>query len=59
MSKYDPLANYLQGISKRKVRFSFAQIERILGTSLPATAHKQPGWWNGNSAVWLFEPPWV
>lgn len=54
MSKYDPLADYLTRLSKRRIRLTFAEIERILGTSLPASASKHPGWWNGNSAVWLY-----
>jgi hypothetical protein len=39
----------------RSVRLTFAQIEGILGTRLPASAAKHYGWWSGNSAVWVFE----
>lgn len=55
MSKYDPLAEYLRGVSKRGTRLTFDEIERILGTSLPPSAHKYQRWWNGNSAVWLYD----
>lgn len=54
MSKYDPLAAYLESQRKHGVRLTFRQIENILGTHLPASASKHPRWWNGNSAVWLF-----
>ncbi len=54
MSKYDPMASYLEAQRKRGVRLTFQQIESILGTKLPASASKYESWWNGNSAVWLF-----
>jgi len=54
MSKYDPLADYLTRLSKRRTRLTFAEIERILDASLPASASRHPGWWSGNSAVWLY-----
>jgi len=55
MSKYDPLATYLKAQPKRKVQLTFAQIETILGTKLPASAAKYYGWWSSDSAVWVFE----
>ena len=54
MSKYDQLASYLTAHRRRSVHLTFQQIEQILSTRLPASALKNSGWWNANSAVWVF-----
>jgi hypothetical protein len=45
MGKYDPLQDYLGAASEPLLRLTFAQVERILGISLPASARKHPAWW--------------
>ena len=50
MSKYDPL---LQHLAKSKALFltlSFVEIERILGASLPSSAHRHQAWWANEEA---------
>lgn len=47
MGKYDPLHVYLEGLpaGTREKTLSFAQIEAIIGASLPASAHRYREWW--------------
>ena len=45
MSKYDPLRHHLNRLKVKRWRASFDDIERSLGTRLPASAYKYPAWW--------------
>tara|TARA_R100000322_G_scaffold22153_7_gene14809 strand:- start:2941 stop:3204 length:264 start_codon:yes stop_codon:yes gene_type:complete len=45
MSKYDPLRHHLNRLKVKRWRASFDDVERILGTRLPASAYKYPAWW--------------
>ncbi|HEV2106813.1 MAG TPA: hypothetical protein VGR16_00970 [Thermomicrobiales bacterium] len=45
-SKYDPLRAYLAGLSEDRVTLTFAEIERIIGAALPASAWRAPFWAN-------------
>lgn len=45
MSKYEPLARYLDLQSRAEVIMSFADVEEILGTALPPSAFKYREWW--------------
>ena len=49
--KYTPLCDYLAGIGSNSVTISFAEIEEIIGDSLPPTAFN-PGlyetWWGND-----------
>lgn len=60
MGKYDPLRAFLEDHGQPLVKLSFAEIERILGTSLPESARKYPAWWenerdvtHGHAESWL------
>lgn len=59
MSKYDRLGEFLRKQSVERVPMSFADIERITATTLPASAHKHRPWWSNNptnsvmTRVWL------
>ena len=48
MSKYDQLGVYLSERSENNVRVRFAEIERILGFSLPRSAYIHRAWWSNN-----------
>ncbi|MBI3677296.1 MAG: hypothetical protein HY243_11855 [Proteobacteria bacterium] len=45
MSKYDPLSEFLKTQTTVQVPMTFAEIERVLGSKLPASAYKHPAWW--------------
>ena len=45
MAKYDALERHLSVLVPDEWNASFAEIERILGFGLPASARKFPAWW--------------
>jgi hypothetical protein len=45
MGKYEPLAAHLSARDTDSWSASFAEIETVLGTGLPPSAHKHPAWW--------------
>ena len=47
MSKYSPLSDFLAQRAEDDWRASFAEVEMVLGASLPKAA-KQPAWWIGS-----------
>lgn len=59
MSKYTPLADYLKRQGHERVPMTFAEIERVTGVKLPASATKHRPWWSNNpdnsvlTKVWL------
>lgn len=59
MSKYAPLGEYLKNQRGDRVPMSFADIERVTRSKLPASAHKHRPWWSNNptnsvmTRVWL------
>jgi hypothetical protein len=59
MSKYEPLGEYLKRQDKDQVPMTFAEIERVTGVKLPASASKHRPWWSNNpknsvmTKVWL------
>ena len=44
MAKYDTLKAYLARQSSEEMELSFAELERIIGDDLPASASR-PQWW--------------
>jgi hypothetical protein len=59
MSKYDPLGTFLRNRDANETPMTFAEIERVLGFSLPPKAQNHPAWWSNNPSnntmtkVWL------
>jgi len=59
MSKYEPLGEYLKNQGKDLVPMTFAEIERVTGVKLPASATKHRPWWSNNpdnsvmTKIWL------
>jgi hypothetical protein len=45
MGKYDPLYRRLMSSTEPTLRFTFAEIERILGEELPPSARRHQAWW--------------
>ena len=46
MAKYDPLRDWLRAQSSRsEITMRFADIEQLIGGSLPASAHRHRAWW--------------
>lgn len=59
MSKYDKLSKYLAAMDKPELQLSFADVEKVLGFSLPRSAYQYPAWWandetgHSHAAAWL------
>lgn len=50
MSKYTPLVEYLSRQPGAEIRLSFAEIERVICDTLPASAHNHRAWWSNLKA---------
>ncbi|MBE9111749.1 helix-turn-helix transcriptional regulator [Nodosilinea sp. LEGE 07298] len=59
-SKYYPLFEHLQGCKQVAVTLTFAEIEALMGRSLPASAFKKKHWWsNRGSIIALQGAAWI
>lgn len=59
-STYAPLREYLENRTESVVRLSFAEVERILQRSLPASARKYRPWWaNERSGTHVHARAWL
>jgi hypothetical protein len=59
MSKYAPLAEYLKRQTRERVPMTFAEIEKITGTKLPASAHRHRPWWSNNARNSVMTKVWL
>ncbi|WP_430641853.1 DUF7662 domain-containing protein [Bradyrhizobium cajani] len=50
VSIYDPLRHQLVQVQDRTVRLTFAEIEALLGRSLPASAYRFTAWWGNETS---------
>jgi hypothetical protein len=50
MAKYEPLHLHLKKQHLKRVRMSFAQIEKLLGEGLPPSASAHRAWWANEAA---------
>lgn len=48
MSKYESLGQFLKSRREGLVPMTFAEIENVIGTRLPPSAHKHRPWWSNN-----------
>jgi hypothetical protein len=46
MSKYEPLARYLNGLASDSWDAQLPEIEKVLGFVLPKSAYTYPAWWS-------------
>ncbi len=59
MSKYERLGDFLRSQHSAEVPMTFAEIERLLGFSLPSSARRYRAWWSNSASnstmteVWL------
>jgi hypothetical protein len=58
MSKYSPLGEFLRVQPTSEVRLSFADIERITRTKLPASARYR-AWWSNNPTNSVMTKVWL
>src|SRR5258708_13144629 len=58
MGKYSPLADFLRAQGRDEVPMTFAEIERIVGSSLPRS-HRYRSWWSNNSFNSVMTKVWL
>jgi hypothetical protein len=58
MSKYAPLGDFLRQQRGDEVRMTFAQIEKITGARLPASARYR-AWWSNNATNSVMTRVWL
>jgi hypothetical protein len=59
MGKYEPLSTYLTRQTAAEVALTFAQIESLIGASLPPVAHKHRAWWSNNASNNVMTKAWL
>ncbi len=57
--KYRPLLDYLRHCEQDEVTLSFAEIEALLGASLPSSARRDRGWWSNRRRGGLQAAAWL
>lgn len=58
MSKYDPLAHFLERSTASEIRMTFDEIEGILGFPLPPS-QTQRAWWSNNASNNVMTKAWL
>ena len=58
MGKYEPLGLFLNDQTRNQIPMTFAEIEEILGTKLPASK-QYPAWWSNNTGNNVMTRQWV
>ena len=51
MGKYEPLSTHLQAAKSGEWAATFAQVEQVLGFSLPPSARKYREWWSNQAGA--------
>ena len=59
MSKYEPLPQFLSAKNVCSLRLGFAQIENILGFTLPKSAYVHEAWWSNNETGHSHARSWM
>ncbi len=57
--KYAPLTAYLRAQRGAQVRMAFAEIERVIGAKLPASASSHRAWWSNNPLNNVMTKAWL
>ena len=58
MSKYKPLERHLRASGKPRLSLTFSQIERMVGSPLPASARRYPAWWSNSEGSHVQAQAW-
>ena len=58
MSKYDQLGVFLNAQKTQEVPMTFAEIERVIGTSLPRSC-RYPAWWSNSPSNNVMTQIWL
>ena len=56
---YEPLRTHLRRAKGEEVSLSFGDVERVLGRSLPASAHNHRAWWANHAGTHSHARSWL
>ncbi|HUJ04391.1 MAG TPA: hypothetical protein VLW75_12185 [Rhizomicrobium sp.] len=59
MSKYEPLGTFLKAKGAREIPLTFRDVEKILGTKLPASAYHHRPWWANEARGHVHAKAWL
>jgi len=59
MPRYQSLETYLRNRQAEEVPVTFEEIEAIIGTKLPSSAHDHRAWWSNNASNNVMTKSWL
>lgn len=59
MGKYEPLREFLKSQDRAEIRMTFSQIEKLIGSKLPASAQEHRAWWSNNPSNSVITKAWL
>lgn len=59
MGKYEPLRDYLSKQATSEVRMTFAEIEKVIGSTLPEKSKRSRPWWSNNPNNNVMTKEWL
>ncbi len=59
MSKYEPLEDHLRVSEQAELPMTFNEIEKIIGSGLPASAFRHRAWWSNNPTNSVITYAWL
>ncbi len=59
MNKYEPLKLHLKQVGLQSIPMTFAEIEALVGESLPNSAFKHRPWWSNNPSNSVITKAWL
>jgi predicted DNA-binding protein (UPF0251 family) len=58
-SKYFPLYQHLKGVTDERIKFTFAEIERIVAAALPDSAYSSRSFWSNRACGGIQAAAWL
>lgn len=58
-AKYEPLQTHLKSAGFDRIRMTFEEIERVIGTELPRSARRHRAWWSNNPSNSVITYAWL
>jgi hypothetical protein len=59
MGKYEPLREFLKKQGRTEIHMTFDQIEKLIGSKLPASASEHRAWWSNNPSNSVITKAWL
>ena len=59
MGKYEPLGQFLRKQKQERIRMSFSDIEKLIGSKLPKSSKSHRAWWSNNPTNNVMTKEWL